>query len=233
MIDAMKIADHYDALRAAVADGKLHTKEEYLRLLILQRFLIRSILRRINDAEEEARYYTRQRKLLANQGIVFLLVDVKIQEAKENVTSLRNALISFGGEVCVLLDCWQAAGATLRELCSLCSASYDRLQRVLLSPEDQDSAFGNLMLVYSIDYPGFDCTWADLRVDAPFTHATREYMFDKLVHAKKGKLPSSQSIQDALDDLIKRIEMDAEGHDCLFDKNGEMLGRIGPEPERE
>lgn len=82
-----KIAKHYDVLRDKVSDGKLHDKNEYLRLLVILRAVIRGVIHQNNRANDDLRYFKRHKRLLQNKGISLIPLEKHIENASRSMIS--------------------------------------------------------------------------------------------------------------------------------------------------
>lgn len=225
----VKIAEHFDDLYQKVADETIHPKNEYLRLLILLRMMIRSVLATQNQANLDLRYYRRQKKLMERQGISFILLDAAILQKEEVYDTTKKALVRFGEDVSLLLDSWQYAGATYEELFNLCGSHRMKNWKKERLSIEKDREFSGLAFVYNLDYPDDGSEWIEETTDAPFTHALKEHMFDRITNTEAGQRAAHKAIEAVFPGLFENamtITTDVEGRRCLVDKDGEIVGYL-------
>lgn len=217
----MKIAEHCDDL-IKQTQGRLCPKQDYLRILVLHRAIIRGMLSTYNQAVEEWRYYERHKKLMEKQGMFFPLVDVYIQNNSSLARSVQKSIAQMGGYTEALLDTWQQAGATREELYNLCGfkGSIDA------PPETR---FSKLVFVHNLDYPDNGDDFIDMRTDAPLTHAVKELWLDRMTNTEAGRQAAHNAFEAVFPDIMENamaVRENEDGVKCLYDHNGELIGPL-------
>ena len=99
----------------------------------------------------------------------------------------RAALVDYGQSITATLDFWQSIGATLADLCNLCNRDYTQVLKEI-KPERVEREFSSLIFVYNLDYKDpRNRGWIDFDVDAPFTHAVKEFFLDRMINTPEGR----------------------------------------------
>ena len=86
------------------------------------------------------------------------------------------------------------------------------------------------MFIYCLDYPPSDKSeWIDDHVDAPFTHAIKEFMLFQMVNTPEGRKASDEALKAVFPELWENAliqQVDENGNKYFTDREG---NRIEPE----
>lgn len=162
-------------------------------------------------------------------GISFPLGDQHLKQLADTSAKKRKDLVDIGSMLSMALDMWQSFGATLHDLANLCNRSYDEVAEEI-EPDRMDSEFSTLIFAFNLDYKDHSRrAWIDYDVDAPLTHAVKEYWLDIMIHTKEGREASHKALEACFPDLVQNaltMVTDADGIKHLVDADGVEVGTI-------
>lgn len=193
-------------------------------LLINFRRLARTIIENYNYYSFHLRRVNRERNKLKQQDMTFLPLEKQAQTYRFMLEDSRRRMTDVGEQMFWFLDGWQQAGATLRDLCDLCSKPYQQAVKEI-SPDRLDDAFSGIMFVHCLDYQHdfSDSGSYDTEVDAPFTHCIKEYMLDQMLTNPDAKRAADEAFEMCFPELAAKMvtpATTAEGETVYFDREG-------------
>lgn len=227
---------YFEYLSRAALASKKHDKVGYrdcLRSMILvQRLAARDAVDELVKANAALTAAERSMKKAKKQGITFTLGEKKIEQLKEPAKEARAKLSAAGETLSVALDMWQRAGATLWDLCNLCNRDYGKVLEEVRE-DRMDETFSSLIFVYNLDYKDTrNRGWIDYDVDAPLTHAIKEYFLDLMLHTAEGRAASHKALEECFPEVMENamtMVTDDDGVKHLIDKDGVEVGTVGEE----
>lgn len=207
--------------------GLKKSKDDYLLDLIIARMEIREIMKNRMLFNTRLRILYRQQKKMEQQNIKFILMGPAINKAKTDYKKQNDLLITFGAVVFSTLELWQQSGATLKDLCNLCNRNYEQVQSEISNYPDVADNLSKIVFVHNLDYPPSD-KYGFIRdeVDAPFTHAVKEYMLDIMLHTPEGRKASDEALQNVFPELWESAlirEVDEDGNVHFTDAEGNII----------
>lgn len=225
MIDIVKLSGMYDARIDRWAAGQVPGKREILGQLVLLRFMIRENMRLHNEAWDNLRFYERKKNTLKQMGVAVPFLDREIQKQMGFVKAFKSTLAIFGQS----LFHGQEAGATRDDLLNLCNAHRlaDWNKRKL--DEDEHDNFSGLVFVYNLDYPDDGSEFIEETVDAPFTHAMKEFMLRIMLHTPEGREASHQAMMEVFPEAMENamtVRENEFGEKCLYDSKGNLVDTL-------
>ena len=156
----------------------------------------------------------------------------RVKTLEEKVKLQRERLVGYGESIVVTLDFWQSIGATLADLCNLCNRDYAQVLEQI-KPERADREFSSLIFVYNLDYKDpRNRGWIDFDVDAPFTHAVKEFFLDRMINTPEGREASHRAMEECFPGIMEGALMevtDADGVRRLIDKDGVEVATLDGE----
>lgn len=201
--------------------------------VILTRMLARQAMADRCDARGALRSMERAVKRANASGITFALTEARLASLRAEHQKAREGLAEVGGMAVEALDRWQSSGATLRDLCNLCNRDYEQVLKEIDGRQTQCGSFSQLVFVHNLDYKNpRDTGWLEETVDAPFTHAIKEYMLDVMLNTKEGRAASHAAMEAVFPGIMENamtMVTDADGVKHLIDKDGVEIGT--PEEE--
>ena len=201
-------------------------------MLMLYRLQSRAAIDRLLEALDALRSAERATKKAEEGGISFPLGRQRLKKLGEELSEARAELSEVGMNMCIVLDIWQGFGATLFDLANLCNTSYGKLVRAIGS-ERLNESFSGLVFVYNLDYKDpSNREWVDYDVDAPLTHAVKEYYLDLMLHTKEGREAAHSALEASFPEIMEnalRLVTDADGVKHLVDKDGVEVGTLEEE----
>lgn len=224
-----KLLDHCEKWTSGGRTGSFSSLQTELVLLRME---IRCVMQDYISLRDEARGLERQQRKLKDSNIAVTFLGSWIKKRKADLKRTRSCLIYAGYIATDRLDAWQACGATLKDLCNLCNRqNYDEVQRMVT--EYSESKFSGIMFVHNLDYPVSDkCEWIDDHIDAPFTHAVKEFMLDQMINTPEGRKASDEALKAVFPDIWENAliqQVDEDGNEYFTDREG---NRIYPESSR-
>lgn len=218
-----RIVDHNNRISEALPVGKSHL----LHRVIVERMVIREIMRERKDAWTKWRQADRLLKITKQSGVAFPEFERYRAELAAHLENINMTLIRHGLLLLAHLDAWKLAGATFDDLCNLCCIRPEQGRRIV-GKEAVWEPFSNLIFIHHLDYKEKDCVIHD-EVDAPLTHALTATMLHFMLHTERGKTASEAAIQEAFPNLRQNRLYKAEddmGNTILVDKDGETVARF-------
>lgn len=198
-------------------------RREARTLLVLYRLRAREAVANYVRDTGELHTLKRALKKAGQDGIVFPLGEKRVKTLEEKVKLRREQLVSCGERIIVALDWWQGLGATLADLCNLCNRDYVQILQEI-KPERANREFSSLVFVYNLDYKDpRNRGWIDFDVDAPFTHAVKEFFLDRMINTPEGRTASNRAMEECFPGIMENAltaYMDADGVRRLIDKDG-------------
>ena len=202
-------------------------------VLILHRLQSRAAANKSLAALEARRATARAMKKAEENGISFPFGEMQIKKLQTAIDAAKDDLISVGQSMTAVLDLWQKSGATLSDLCNLCNRDYEQVLKEIDGRQTQCGSFSQLVFVHNLDYKNpRDTGWLEETVDAPFTHAIKEYMLDVMLNTKEGRAASHAAMEAVFPGIMENamtMVTDADGVKHLIDKDGVEIG--APEEE--
>ena len=125
-------------------------KRKCCNLVIITRFEARKYVDRHKQAKEKLQQAMRAVKKAEAGGVTSLLTAKWISELYKQVEVAQEVLYRYGMTAAVILDRWQIAGATLKDLCDLCDKDYNLLI-AKLDPKEYNDQFSTLITAHNID----------------------------------------------------------------------------------
>lgn len=232
-IIGFKISEYTGRVMIALKLGdRERAKKAAKMLLILYRLQSRAATNRLSDTLAEVSSAERAMKRAERSGIAFPFGEQRIEELRQERRAARSQLAGTGCEMCLALDLWQSLGATLQDLCNLCNRDYRQVEKEI-KLERQGECFSGLIFVYNLDYKDpRDRGWIDYDVDAPFTHAVKEYHLDLMLNTPEGQAASREAFAHCFPEAWEKrlyTYADADGITRVVDKDGVEIGTIEEE----
>ena len=199
-------------------------------LLVLYRLQSRAATNRLQDVAAEVCSAERAMKQAEQSGIAFPLGEQRIEQLRQDLRVARDGLVETGRGICLALDLWQSLGATLQDLCNLCNRDYEQVKDKINRLKDLDRPFFGLIFIHNLDYKDpRDRGWIDYDIDAPFTHAIKEYHLDLMLNTPEGQEASREAFAHCFPEVWeKRLYSytDADGITRMVDKDGLEVGIV-------
>ena len=220
-----KTSEYIGKMGVAFCRGDLESARKYAKtLLVLYRVRARDTVANLTQDTDELHSLKRTLKKAEQAGITFPLGEqVKLQ---------RERLVGYGESIVVTLDWWQGIGATLEDLCNLCNRDHKQVLREI-KPERVDLEFSSLIFVYNLDYKDpRNRGWIDYDVDAPFTHAVKDYFLELMISTPEGRAASHRALEECFPGILEGALMevtDADGVRRLIDKDGVEVATLDGE----
>lgn len=219
------------SLAERVGDGDRAKKAAGLAVILVRR-QARDAIDTLVGTQAEERAVGRAVVKAREEGIVFPFADQRLKQLNAASAQSRKDLVEVGAAMCTLLDRWQSYGATLHDLANLCNRSYDEVVRKI-KPERLDAEFSGLMFIYDLDYKdNRDRGFIDHDVDAPLTHAIKEFYLDQMINTSEGRKASHEAMEAVFPEIMENaltLVTDADGVKRLIDKDGVEIGTVGEE----
>lgn len=220
-----RLLDHFIAEERC---GRIPSLRAVRNALIVRRMEIRRYIHEYQKDVQEWRSFRREQRKLKEQGIVVTLLDAHIKRLKNRADIYHEMISSSGASVMALLDMWQHAGATLRDLCDLCGLSYAKIVEEL--KDEKEQRLSKLIFIHNLDYAPHDKTdWIDFDHDGPFTHAVKEYMLDIMTKTPGGRAAADEALRQTMPELWESaliVHTDEDGTKYLTDRDGNFMGTI-------
>ena len=225
-IDA-KSMEHLSRAILAIKQGDNNKKRRALRnLLIFERIRAREAVKDLEVAIDTRRGFMRSATKAKCKGITSPLFDARGKQLRDEIENARERLISTGEALSGILDLWQHSGATLRDLCNLCNRDYEWVLNRL--GEHAGDEFSKIVFVYNLDYKS-SLGYLDYSVDAPLTHAMKEYMLDVMLNTEDGRRASREAMEkffpEILENAMTLVTLE-DGTQHLIDKDGNDMGPV-------
>lgn len=179
-----KEVEHSVRLAAAVYMGDdTKIRKRALGYLVILRRLARAAHEQYQRKFWKAVDLERAATRAENSGVTCAFTKPRLEQLWADAEEAREEFVRLGEQISATLDVWQCAGATFENLCNLCNRNPEQL-RAELKGTDLAKPFSMLAAVEHLDYkdprgPG----WISERIDAPFTHALREYLVWNMLHS--------------------------------------------------
>lgn len=215
---------------ASKAGDKARRKKAAGLAVVTARMQARDAVNALVAAEAEEKAVGRAIVKAKENGISFPLGDQRLEQLEKVSAQKRKELVDTGSVLCMALDMWQSFGATLHDLANLCNRSYgDVLEEI---GEDRlGDDFSGLVFVHNLDYKdNRNRGWIDYAVDAPLTHAVKEYWMDLMLHTREGRAASHEALEQCFPEIMEHtmtLVTDADGVQHLIDKDGVEIGTVG------
>lgn len=197
-------------------------------LLVLYRLQSRADANRLRNAAAEISAAERAMKRAEQSGIAFPLGEQRIEKLRQDLRIAKDGLAETGRGMSLVLDLWQSLGATLQDLCNLCNRDYERMKNKLERLENLDRTFSELVFVYNLDFKS-NLDWLSLEVDAPLTHAIKEYHLDLILNTPEGREASREAFKHCFPEVWEKrlyTYTDADGITRVVDKDGVEVGIV-------
>ena len=207
-------------------------KKDTRTMLVLYRLRAREAVTDLVLDTDALRSLKRALKKAEQAGITFPLGEQRVKVMEEKVKLQRERLVGYGESIVVTLDWWQGIGATLEDLCNLCNRDHKQVLREI-KPERVDLEFSSLIFVYNLDYKDpRNRGWIDYDVDAPFTHAVKDYFLELMISTPEGRAASHRALEECFPGILEGALMevtDADGVRRLIDKDGVEVATLDGE----
>ena len=228
-----KTSEYVGKMGVAFCRGDLENARKYAKtLLVLYRVRARDTVANLTQDTAELRAFKRSLKKAEQAGITFPMGKQRAKVLEEKVKTLRAMLVDYGKSITVTLDYWQSIGATLEDLCNLCNRGYKQVLKEI-KPERVDREFSALIFVYNLDYKDpRNRGWIDFDVDAPFTHAVKDYFLELMISTPEGRAASHRALEECFPGILEGALMevtDADGVRRLIDKDGVEVATLDGE----
>lgn len=228
-----KITEYTGRAGALRCCGK-DAKPALLASLIFLRLQARNCISKLVDVTGELRAAERSVKKMTQKSITFPLAEQHIKNLENERKAAREELEIAGGSIAYVLDLWQRAGATLKDLCNLCNRDYTQVLGEI-KEERRDREFSSLIFACNLDFKDpRDRGWLTFDVDAPLTHAVKEFYLREMVGTPEGRAASHRALEECfpgiLEDALTEI-VDLDGVHRLIDKDGVEAAALGDEKE--
>lgn len=202
-------------------------RQQVKTLLVLYRLQSRYTSQRITNARGSLRSVVRGQKKLKSAGITIPLVDDRKKKLQKDLQAAESELALIGEQIFETLDLWESLGATMEDLCKLCNCD---LTQVLAKLDTPKMPFSQITCVYNLDYKNpHDKGWLEDEVDAPFTHALKAYLLDRMLHTEKGRAAAREAMEAVFPEIMENaltIVTDADGVQRLVDKDGVEIATL-------
>ena len=207
-------------------------KKDTRTMLVLYRLRAREAVTDLVLDTDALRSLKRALKKAEQAGIMFPMGEKRVKTLEEKVKLQRERLVGYGESIVVTLDWWQGIGATLEDLCNLCNRDHKQVLREI-KPERVDLEFSSLIFVYNLDYKDpRNRGWIDYDVDAPFTHAVKDYFLELMISTPEGRAASHRALEECFPGILEGALMevtDADGVRRLIDKDGVEVATLDGE----
>ena len=228
-----KTSEYIGKMGVAFCRGDLESARKYAKtLLVLYRVRARDTVANLTQDTDELHSLKRTLKKAGQAGIVFPLGEKRVETLEKKVKLQRERLVGYGESIVVTLDWWQGIGATLEDLCNLCNRDHKQVLREI-KPERVDLEFSSLIFVYNLDYKDpRNRGWIDYDVDAPFTHAVKDYFLELMISTPEGRAASHRALEECFPGILEGALMevtDADGVRRLIDKDGVEVATLDGE----
>ncbi len=228
-----KTSEYIGKMGVAFCRGDLESARKYAKtLLVLYRVRARDTVANLTQDTDELHSLKRTLKKAEQAGITFPLGEQRVKVMEEKVKLQRERLVGYGESIVVTLDWWQGIGATLEDLCNLCNRDHKQVLREI-KPERVDLEFSSLIFVYNLDYKDpRNRGWIDYDVDAPFTHAVKDYFLELMISTPEGRAASHRALEECFPGILEGALMevtDADGVRRLIDKDGVEVATLDGE----
>lgn len=232
-IISFKATEYIGRAGVALHRGDLEkAKKDTRTVLVLYRLQARETVANLTHDTEELRSLKRALKKAEQAGITFPMGKQRVKTLEEKVKLQRAALVDYGQSITATLDFWQSIGATLADLCNLCNRDYTQVLKEI-KPERVEREFSSLIFVYNLDYKDpRNRGWIDFDVDAPFTHAVKEFFLDRMINTPEGRAASHRAMEECFPGIMEGALMevtDADGVRRLIDKDGVEVATLDGE----
>lgn len=216
--------------RAGVADirgNQEELKRDMLSLLILNRLRSRNASQELAKKWETIRSLDRSMRKAERDGIRFLPGEQQLSKLREEYRAAENRLAEIGESICLALDAWQRAGATLEDLCNLCNRDPAQVRKKL---DPSEKLFSEIIFVRNLDYKDpRNRGWIEDEVDAPLTHAVKAHWIDLMRHTEAGRKAAHEAFEAVFPEIAENaltVVTDADGIRHLIDKDGVDVGTV-------
>ena len=228
-----KTSEYIGKMGVAFCRGDLESARKYAKtLLVLYRVRARDTVANLTQDTDELHSLKRTLKKAEQARITFPLGEQRVKVMEEKVKLQRERLVGYGESIVVTLDWWQGIGATLEDLCNLCNRDHKQVLREI-KPERVDLEFSSLIFVYNLDYKDpRNRGWIDYDVDAPFTHAVKDYFLELMISTPEGRAASHRALEECFPGILEGALMevtDADGVRRLIDKDGVEVATLDGE----
>lgn len=214
------------------AGDKARAKKAAGMSVVLARMQAREAVAALVAAEAEETAVGRAIAKAKENGITFPIGGQRLKQLADVSAQKRKDLAAVGDTLCMALDVWQASDATLHDLANLCNRRYEDVVQEI-EPERLNMEFSGLVFAYNLDYKDVgNRGWIDFDVDAPLTHAVKEFWLDLMLQAKEGWEAYHRALVEwfpATPENALRLVTDADGVRRLIDKDGVEVGTVGSE----
>lgn len=208
---------------------KEKSRKDARTLLVLYRVQARDTVTQLVQNTADLRALKRSLKKAEQAGIAFPMGEMRVKILEEKNQALRRMLVNLGQAITVTLDFWQSIGATLADMCNLCNRDYGRVLKEI-KPKRVDEKFSALIFVHNLDYKDpRNRGWIDFDVDAPFTHAVKEYFLDLMINTPEGRKVSHRAMEECFPGIMENaltIVTDADGVRRVIDKDGVEIATL-------
>jgi len=193
-------------------------------VVILYRVQARAAVAKIESMADDLRANEHSLKKMQRAGITFPLAGCRSEMLRNQLHEAKKLLSSIGSQLCSALDYWQVLGATIPELCNLCNRDYSQVvQELQKSDSDWPTRnFSDLIYIHNLDFKS-SLDWLDFKVDAPLTHAIKEYYLDLMLHTPEGQAAAQTALEKVFPGIMDKAlypVTDADGVRHWFDKDG-------------
>lgn len=208
----------------ASAPDRAPAKNEMRQIVIMYRILAREALNGWQDFVHRARLAEREDKKAKANGMVFPYFTTFAEELRNKAERIHEIVVECGRTLTRALDHWQAAGATFAELCDLCCVAEERGRKIV--GNEVGEKFSTIIFVYALDYKGTgDCL--DTAVDAPLTHAVKEYILHIALHTEEGRHAGDRAFWQAFRGAFPKL-WDNRLCGCTDEDGGSFFTDGGP-----
>lgn len=212
---------------AAMRGGLPKARRDAATLLILYRLQSRAASQELAEKREEIRALYRSLRKAESAGISFPLGTQRLSKLREEYRAAEGELAEVGKSICLALDLWQSAGATLEDLCSLCNRDPEQVREEL---DPTEKLFSEMVFVHNLDYKDPRNTgWVEYEIDAPLTHAVKAHWIDLMRHTEAGRKAAHEAFEAVFPEIAENgmyLVTDADGIQHLIDKDGVDAGTI-------
>ena len=213
---------------AATLLGNLEkAKRDTTTLLILYRLQSRAASQVLVEKQAAIRSLDRSIKKAESAGIAFPLGTQRLLKLRGEYRAAENRLSEVGKSICLALDLWQSAGATLEDLCNLCNRDPAQVRKKL---DPSEKLFSEIVFVHNLDYKDpRNKGWLEDDVDAPLTHAVKAHWIDLMLHTEAGRKAAHEAFEAVFPEIAENaltVVTDADGIRRLIDKDGVEIGTV-------
>lgn len=212
------------AATASLMGNMVKVRKMALTALVFHRLHARAA----HDVSERKRAEVRAMKRTARKakadGVTCIFTKPRIKLLQSEADEARKELAQIGERLFQALDLWQTAGAAFEDLCNFCNRDPVQVRKELLESESTDESFSKLATVHNLDYKNpRDTGWLEDSVDAPLTHALKEYLFYTMLHTEEGRKASHEAMEKFFPEIMENAYTEVTGKDGirhLYDKDG-------------